>query len=114
MMQPELIWADEDFRMLNEADAIRYGPGGEIEIDEEMLRNMYRQIKKDRLFLEASQSEWLELYPDMFVAVYQEKLVGVAPTAEQLAEQLKEKGVPSSKSYWRFLSAEPLDLAVPG
>ena len=100
--------------MLNETNAIRYGDDGEIIVDEEMLRDMYRQIKRDRLFLESHYSEWLQLYPDMFVAVYQEQFVGAAPTARGLAEQLRESGVPTGRSYWRFLSSEPVDLALPG
>jgi hypothetical protein len=100
--------------MLNETNAIRYGDDGEIIVDEEMLRDMYRQIKKDRLFLESHYSEWLRQYPDMFVAVYQEQFVGAAPTARGLAEQLRESGVPTGRSYWRFLSSEPMDLALLG
>ena len=100
--------------MSNDFNAVRLLPNGELEIDEDMLRGAYRQIEKDRLFLEAHQSEWLEQYPDMFVAVYQEHLVGVAATADELAEQLRENGVPVGRSYWRFLSSEPMDLVVPG
>ena len=85
-----------------------------MEIDEDVLREAYRQIKKDRLFLEAHQPELLEQYPDMFVAVYREQLVGVAATADELAEQLKANDVPSSRTYWRFLASEPMDLVVPG
>ena len=99
---------------MNEFNAIREGPNGEIEIDERMLREAYRQIRKDRLFLEANLSEWVKLYPDMFVAVYLEKLVGVAPDSAELVELLKGKSIPVSRTYWRFLASEPLDLVVPG
>jgi len=100
--------------MLNETNPIRYGHDGEIIVDEEMLKDMYRQIKKDRLFLESHYLEWLQDYPDMFVAVFQERFVGADPTARGLAEQLRERGVPTGRSYWRFLSSEPIDLALPG
>ena len=100
--------------MLNETNAIQYGDDCEIIVDEEMLRDMYRQIKKDRFFLESHYSEWLQLYPDMFVAVYQEQFVGAAPTARGLANQLREIGVPTGRSYWRFLSSESVDMALPG
>ena len=100
--------------MKDDFNVVRVGPNGELEIDEDMLREAYRQIKKDRLFLEAHQAELLERYPDMFVAVYQEQLVGAAATADELVEQLKANDVPSSKTYWRFLASEPLDLVVPG
>ena len=100
--------------MRDNFNAVRVRPNGELEIDEDMLREAYRQIKKDRLFLEAHQPEWLERYPDMFVAVYREQLVGVAATADELAEQLKENDVPSNRTYWRFLASDPMDLVVPG
>ena len=98
--------------MLNETNAIQYGDDGQIFVDEEMLRDMYLQIKKDRLFLESHYLEWLQLYPEMFVAVYQEQFVGAASTARELAEHLRESGVPTGRSYWRFLSSEPVDLAL--
>ena len=100
--------------MGNDFNVIRELPDGGVEIDEDLLREIYRQIRKDRLFLETHQSEWLDLYPDMFVAVYQEKLVGVASDSAKLAEYLKDKGVPVSRTYWRFLASEPMDLVVPG
>lgn len=100
--------------MNNDFNVLRSLPNGDLEIDEDEFREAYRQIKKDRLFLEAHQSEWLEQYPDMFVAVYQERLAGVASTADELAEQLHESSVPVGRSYWRFLSSEPMDLVVPG
>ena len=99
---------------MDDFNAVRVGLNGELEIDEDMLRQAYRQIKKDMLFLEAHQHEWLDRYPDMFVAVYREQLVGVAATADELTEQLKANSVPSSRTYWRFLASEPMDLLVPG
>ena len=100
--------------MQNDTNAIRYGEDGEIFVDEEMLRDMYRQIKKDRLYLESCYSELLQQYPDMFVAVFREQFVDADPTAKGLAEKLRAQGVPAGRSYWRFLSTEPVDLALPG
>ena len=81
--------------------------------DSEIASRM-RQFEIDRIYMDAHSAEWLEQYPEMFVAVYQERMVGAAPTAEELAEQLKGEGVPPGRSYWRFLSATQIDLVVPG
>ncbi len=81
---------------------------------DDSLREKFKQFETDRHFLETHQSKWLGQYPDMFVAVYREQLVGAAPTAAELAKQLAAKGVPAGRSYWRFLSSNPIDLVVPG
>ncbi len=80
--------------------------------DPEIASRM-RQFEQDRIFMNAHFAEWLEQFPDMFVAVYEERLVAVAATADELAKLQKEKGVPPGRSYWRFLSTTQFDLVVP-
>ncbi len=78
------------------------------------ISSQMKQFETDRIYMNAHSADWLEQFPDMFVAVYKERLVGAAATADELAEQLKRKGVPPGRSYWRFLSATQIDLVVPG
>ena len=84
-----------------------------LEVDEGWLKEGFRQFEKDRLFLDAHRAEWLEQYPDMFVAVHQEKLVGAAVTPDELVAQARANGVPPGEFYWRFLDSDPMYLAAP-
>ncbi len=93
---------------------ITYGPDGEEHIDEAKFKASARQIRKDSLYLEAHRAQWMEQYPDMYVAVFQEKLVAAATTVDGLVEQLEAKGVPAGYSCWQFLDTDPMDLVVPG
>ena len=95
-------------------DIITYGPDGEMHFDEAKFKASARQIRKDSLYLEAHRTQWMEQYPDMYVAVFQEKLVGAATTVDGLVEQLEAKGVPLGHYCWRFLDTDPMDLVVPG
>ena len=93
---------------------VTYGPDGEMHFDEAKFKASARQRRKDRFYLEAHRAQWMEQYPDMYVAVFQEKLVAAATTVDGMVEQLEAKGVPAGHSYWQFLDTDPMDLLVPG
>lgn len=95
-------------------DIITYTPDGKIHIDEAKFKESFRQVEKDCHFLYAHIPQWMEQYPDMYVAVFQEKLVAVAPTLDELVDQLDANGVPRGFSRLHFLDTEPIDLVVPG
>ena len=107
-----------DFIAVKEDGAVTWGYNSDgvklMEVDEPKLLEEFRQYKKDRLFMEAHRAQWLEQYPDMYVAVYEEKLVGVAATVEELLDQVRAKGAPVSRYYREFLDSDPMDLVVPG
>ena len=116
---PNGVIVGGDFIVVEEDGAVKWGHNGDgvveiMEVDEAKLKEEFRQLEKDRLFMEAHRAQWLEQYPDMFVAVYEEKLVGVAATVEELVEQTRAKGVPTSRYYQQFLDSDPMDLVVPG
>ena len=108
-----------DFIAVKEDGAVKWGHNGDgvveiTEVDEAKLLEEFRQHEKDRLFLEAHRAQWLEQYPDMYVAVYEEKLVGVAATIKELMAQTEANGVQASQCYREFLDSDPMDLVVPG
>ena len=107
-----------DFIVVKEDGAVKWGYDGDgvkiMEVDEAKLLEEFRQHEKDRLFLEAHRAQWLEQYPDMYVAVYEENLVGVAATVEELVELVRAKGAPVSRYYQQFLDSDPMYLVVPG
>ena len=116
---PNGVVTSGDFIPVRKNGPYTWGHNGDgvvniMEVDAAKMKEGFRQFEKDRLFLEAHREEWLEQYPDMYVAVYLEKLVGAAATPDELVAQLKAKGVHPGDSYWQFMDSDPMDLAVPG
>lgn len=106
------------FTVVQESGPVKLGHNGNriaelLEFDDEKLTAELRRLEKDERFLEAHQAEWLEQYPDMYVAVYQEQLVGIAPDSKALVALLDAKGIRPGATYWRFLRSKPL-LMLPG
>ncbi len=71
------------------------------------------QFTQDRLYLDRHRAELLERYPDRWVAIYRQKVVGAAKNPERLVRQLDRKGIPSSQTYWEYLSSSDELLIVP-
>ena len=107
------------FIVVKESGPVKWGHNGDgvvelTEFDDEKMSALLRQMRKDERFLEAHLEEWRELYPDMYVAVYQEELVGVSPDGRELVDLLEAKGIHPGNTYWQFLRSEPIDLMLPG
>lgn len=108
-----------EFYVVREEGPVKWGHNGDgvveiIEFDDAKLSAELRQAKKDRRFIDVHQDEWLERYPDMYVAVYLEDLVAVAPNSTELVEKVKAKGIRPGVARWRLLASEPLNLMLPG
>ena len=106
-----------EFIVVREEGPIKWGHNGNgvvdlFEFDDEKLTAEFRQFDKDRHFLEAHQSEWLEQYPDMYVAVYGEELVAVASSRKELAEQIRARDIRSGTAYTRYLTTKKV-IMVP-
>ncbi len=67
----------------------------------------------DRLYFEEHRDELLEQYPEQWVAVYNQQVVGAAKEPKQLVRQLERKGVPPGETYWGWLSSKEELLIVP-
>lgn len=108
-----------EFIVVREDGPVKWGHNGNgvvelMEFDYEKLSEEFRQREKDNRFIDAHHKEWLKEYPDMHVAVYQEKLVAVSLNSADLAEKIKAKGIRPGVTCWRFLSTRPIDLMLPG
>ena len=104
-----------EFHVVREDGPVKWGHNGDgvvnlMEFDDEKISAELRQFEADRDFLEAHHAEWLEKYPDMHVAVYQEELIGASPNADELVDKIKVKGIRPGLSYWRFLSTKDVIL----
>jgi hypothetical protein len=51
-----------------------------------------QRFKRDTAYYEAHYAELLARYPEQWVAIYNQQVVGVAPDYEQLLDELQAKG----------------------
>jgi hypothetical protein len=63
-----------------------------------------QRFKKDTQYYAAHREELLDTYPEQWVAIFNEQVVGSAPDADELLERLIKKGVPIDKAYIQHLT----------
>ena len=51
-----------------------------------------QRFKRDTAYYEAHHAELLARYPEQWVAIYNQQIVGVAPDYEQLLDELQAQG----------------------
>ena len=51
-----------------------------------------QRFKRDTTYYEAHHAELLARYPEQWVAIYNQQVVGIAPDYEQLLDELQAKG----------------------
>lgn len=64
------------------------------------------RLKQDTTYYEAHYEELLEQYPEQWVAIYQQKVVGTASDGRELLLSLKEKGFPLRHVLVKHLTRE--------
>ena len=80
--------------------------------DRATIADTLQQFKKDTTYLDAHRTEWMEKYPDHWVVVFAEELVGFSPTLEDALGIAESKGAPRSRLAFEHLSSEPEDLIL--
>lgn len=78
------------------------------------LRTELERFQRDIDYFEAHQQELLHQYPDAWVAIFNEQIVGKHTEFEQLLTDLEERGIPIEKVLVRHLTTreELLILAL--
>lgn len=61
-------------------------------------RTELERFKRDTAYYEALRPHLLEEYPEQWIAIFQEQVVGVAPDVEQLLTDLKARGIPVGRA----------------
>jgi hypothetical protein len=69
------------------------------------------QFTQDRLYVGRHRDELLQQYPDQWVAVYNQQVVGAAKDPEQVVKQLEHRGIPPGQAYCEWLSTRD-DLLI--
>jgi hypothetical protein len=84
--------------------------------DPEIQADMER-YRADARYFDEHRAELLQQYPDQWVAVYLQEVVGAARDTKRLVKQLERKGIRPGRTYHEYVTAEVEDLflpAVPG
>ena len=77
------------------------------EIQEELKR-----FGADADYCEAHYAELLERYPEQWVAIYNQEVVGAAKAIKGLVKQLERKGIRPGRTYRHYLTSVEEDLIL--
>ena len=61
------------------------------------LQAELQRFKRDTQYYEAHREELLTQYPDQWVAVFDQQVVGAAPDFEQLLAMLEQSSIPAER-----------------
>lgn len=70
-----------------------------------------KRFKRDTSYYEAHHKELLEKYPEQWVAIYNQQVVGAAKDLKRLVAQLQREGIPQGRAFVEFVTAKE-DLLI--
>ncbi len=70
-----------------------------------------QRFKKDTAYYEAHHEELLKKYPEQWVAIFDEQVVGTAKTLNRLIARLQKKGVPRGRAFVEYVTGKE-DLLI--
>jgi hypothetical protein len=62
------------------------------------------RFKKDTAYYEAHHEELLKKYPEQWVAILNQQVVGISPEYEPLLTQVEKNGLPIERTLFKHLS----------
>lgn len=68
------------------------------------LQAELERFKQDTSYLDEHRHELLDVYPEQWIAIYNQRVVGASPDYEQLLAQVKAKGIPLTRGVYEHLS----------
>ncbi len=63
-----------------------------------------QRFKKDTAYYETHHEELLRKYPEQWVAIFNQKVVGASPDYEQLLAELETGRVPTERTLFKHLT----------
>jgi hypothetical protein len=75
-----------------------------MQIPQELVQQELKQYRSDAEYFEEHRAELLEQYPERWVAIYNQQVVGVAKDAKRLKRQLERKGIPPGRVVREYLT----------
>ena len=67
------------------------------------IKEQMEQFDRESAYFVAHQEELLREYPDQWVAIYGERVVGADPDRTQLVADLRRQGVPTDRTFIEFM-----------
>jgi hypothetical protein len=62
------------------------------------------RFKRDVAYYEAKREELLQQYPEQWVAIYNQEVVGAARDLRRLLTQIVKKGVPRGRAFVEYVT----------
>ena len=93
-----------------EVDGLGVVDGKVKVVDREKFERRQAERARDRQFLDGHRQEFLEKYPDQWVAVHLEEVVAVAATHKELVTQLDALGIRRSAPESLRMDTDPVPL----
>jgi Family of unknown function (DUF5678) len=75
-----------------------------MQIPQEFVQQELEQYRRDAQYFEEHREELLEQYPERWIAIYHQQVVGVAKDAKRLKTQLERKGISPSRVFREYLT----------
>ena len=60
--------------------------------------------RQDALYFQQHRQELLERYPERWVAIYNQQVVGAAKDHKRLVRQLERKGIPAGRVFREYVT----------
>jgi hypothetical protein len=74
------------------------------------LQHFHRDVE----YYQAHWEQLLDQYPEQWVAIFDEQVVGADPDAYRLLANLRERGIPTEKALVKYVTAKDDILILPG
>lgn len=81
-------------------------------IDPREIAEQLRQFQVDVRFIQDHMAELLSKHPLQWVAVFEEKIVAVGGTLEEVVRRVEESGAPRGRIALKFLDPDPKPLVL--
>lgn len=81
-------------------------------LDVEEIREELTRFHRNVEYGQAHYCELLERYPEQWVAIYDEEVVGTGPDKQQLINELRQRGVPPEHTFFDFFTHDDTILVV--
>lgn len=80
--------------------------------DPQTVRENLERFNQDGDYLQDHREELLAQYPEQWVAVYDQGVVGADKTMKRLIRQLEQRGLRPGHVYTEFLTANPPEFVL--
>ena len=82
--------------------------------DRHLIEQYLIQSRKDADFLNAHWPDWVAEHPDKWVAVFEEEMVGLGDTFDEVIRAAEAKGAPRGRIVVEFLATDPIAMILAG